>query len=304
MTSNPFAERYLYLASVGFCWILGWAGVQTWNSLSAHNSRWRATLAVAVGLIASLAAVRIVYRNRDWRDSITFYTATLKISPDAYYIHNNLGTIYWAMGDITAAKKEWITALHLAPASEFVLHNLGLAANSEKNYSQAEAFFRRALAIRPNYMDAHLDLGKTYEATGKLKEAEIEMLTAENLAPLSVRAHVSLSEFFFDQRQMDKAEAEARLSVEIEPTPQGEWDLGLAEWVMGNRGGAERAFLGAEALNPSSSRAHFMLGLFYMDSGRNPDAIREYRAGLQIEPANADAVANFKKLEFLEPQHE
>jgi Flp pilus assembly protein TadD len=47
-----------------------------------------------------------------------------------------------------------------------------------------------------------------------------------------------------------------------------------------------------------------MLGLFYMDSGRNADAIREYRAGLQLDPANADAIANLKKLEFLEAAHE
>ena len=59
-----------------------------------------------------------------------------------------------------------------------------------------------------------------------------------------------------------EAEAEARRSVEIEPTPQGYWDLGLAEWLKGDRSGAERAFLDAEALSPSDSRAHFMLGTF------------------------------------------
>ena len=36
---------------------------------------------------------------------------------------------------------------------------------------------------------------------------------------------------------------EARRSVEIQPTTQGEWDLGLARWMKGDRSGAERAFL-------------------------------------------------------------
>ena len=54
MTSNPFAERYLYLASVGFCWMVGWAGIQWWNSLSARGSRWRLALPIAAGLIATL----------------------------------------------------------------------------------------------------------------------------------------------------------------------------------------------------------------------------------------------------------
>jgi Flp pilus assembly protein TadD len=91
--------------------------------------------------------------------------------------------------------------------------------------------------------------------------------------------------------------------VEIEPTTQGDWDLGLVEWLQGDRRGAERAFLDAAALSPADSRSHFMLGLFYMDSGRTADAIREYRAGLQLDPTNADALANLKKLEFLGAQN-
>jgi tetratricopeptide (TPR) repeat protein len=299
MTSNPFAERYLYLASVGFCWIVGWAGVRAWDLLLSRGRRWRVAMALAASLIATLAVFRIVIRNRDWRDNLTFYTATLKVSPDAYYIHNNLGTVYWGQGNMPAAEKEWQAALRLAPGSEFALHNLGLVANAEKHYPQAEGLFLRALAIRPNYCDAHLDLGKTYEATGHLKEAETQLITAEKLSPLNVRARNALSEFYFDRRQLPEAEAEARRSVEIDPTPEAYWDLGLPEWLQGDRSGAEQAFLAAAALSPSDSRAHFMLGLLYMDSSRNADAIREYRVVLQLDPANADALANLKKLEFL-----
>ena len=303
MTSNPFAERYLYLGSVGFCWMVGSAGVRGWTRLSARGTRWRVALPLAAGLIATLWVVRISTRNRDWRDNITFYTATLAISPYAYYIHNNLGTVYWAQGNIPAAEREFRTALRLAPASEYALHNLGLVANAQKNYRDAELLFLQALAIRPNYSDAHLDLGRTYEAAGRLPEAEAQLRAAENLSPLNVRAHNALSEFFLDRRRLHESEAEARRSVEIEPTPQGEWDLGLVEWLQGNRSGAEHAFLDAEALSPSDGRSHFMLGLFYMDSNRTADAIREYRAGLQLDPTNADALANLKKLEMAGAQH-
>jgi tetratricopeptide (TPR) repeat protein len=303
MASNAFAERYLYLASVGFCWMVGWAGVGGWNWLSARGSRWRVALPLAAGLIATLWVFRIVTRNRDWRDNVTFYSKTLAISPDAYLIHNNLGTVYWGQGNIPAAANEWRTTLRMAPTFEYALHNLGLVAKDEKHYREAEDLFLRALAIRPNYCDAHLDLGKVYEATGRLPEAEVQLRAAENLSPLNVRAHNALSEFYFDRRQLREAEAEARRSVEIEPTPQGYWDLGLVEWLKGDRGGAERAFLDAAALNPTDSRTHFMLGLFYMDSARSADAIREYRAGLQLDPTNADALANLKKLESGRAQH-
>jgi tetratricopeptide (TPR) repeat protein len=299
MTSNPFAERYLYLASVGFCWILSWAAFEWWNSLSARGSQRRVALPMAAGVIAILCAVRVVARDRDWRDNIALYTSALAVSPDAYYIHNNLGTVYWAQGNIEAAASEWRTALRLAPNSEYALHNLGLAAHATKHYPEAQILFLRAIAIRPNYMDAHLDLGKTYAALGRLQEAEAQMRAAEGLAPLSVRAHNTLSEFYFDQPRLPESEAEARRSVAIEPTPQGYWDLGLVLWLKGDRSGAERALLDAETVSPTDSRVHFLLGLFYMDSQRNAEAIREYRAGLQLDPSNADAIANLKKLEFI-----
>ena len=116
-----------------------------------------------------------------------------------------------------------------------------------------------------------------------------------------MRLHNTLSEFYLDQRKLEQAKEEARRSLELLPTTQANWDLGLAEWLGEDRPGAERAFKEALALSPSSGRAHFMLGLLYMDSGRNTEAIREYRAGLKFDPNNPDAIANLRKLEFLGP---
>lgn len=297
MANNVFTERYLYLASVGFCWILGWAGDRLWAGLSARHKRWRAVVLAAACLAGALSAVRIVMRNRDWRDNVTLYTSTLAISPDAYYIHNNLGTVYWGRGDWQGAEKEWREALRLSPDSEYVLHNLGLLAREEKRYDEAVGFFLRALQIKPNYMDAHLNLGKTYAAMGRVEEAELQLRDAAALSPLSVRAHNALGEFYLDQRRLSEAEEQFRRSLEVEPTREGYWDLGLVHWIRGDHEKAERAFKSAEALDPSGSRAHIMLGLLYSDSGRTADAIRELRTGLQFDPANPQALAALKKLE-------
>ena len=136
MTSNAFAERYLYLASIGFCWMVGWGGIQAWKSLSARGNKGRFALPVAACVLAMLAVLRITTRNGDWRDNVTFYTATLAVSPGAYYIHNNLGTEYWNQGNIPAAEKEWREALRLAPASEYALHNLALVDIETKAFSR------------------------------------------------------------------------------------------------------------------------------------------------------------------------
>jgi protein O-mannosyl-transferase len=297
MANNVFTERYLYLSSVGFCWIAGWGAAWLWETPWPLASAWRGALVAAACLLAALCTFRIVTRNRDWRDDATLYTRTLEVSPNAYYIHNNLGTVYWRRGDWEGAGKEWRKALKLAPNSEYVLHNLGLLAREEKHYEEAEDFFLRALQIRPNYMDAHLNLGKTYETMGRLPDAELQLRAAVALSPLSVQAHNTLGEFLFDRRRLGEAEGEFRRSLEIEPTRESYWDLGLVDWMRGDREGAERAFQSAGRLSPSSSRAHFLLGLLYLDCGRTADAVREYRTGLQFDPTNSQALAVLKKLE-------
>jgi Tfp pilus assembly protein PilF len=300
LASNAFTERYLYLASAGFCWILGWFFIRAWDSLAWRGNQRRWVLAAGALILALASTWRIMVRNRDWHDDVTFYTSTLKVSPNAYYMHNNLGTAYWQRGNISAAKKEWAIAYRLAPTSEYVAHNMGLVANTQKDYPRAKAFYLYALRIRPNYMDAHLDLGTTYAALGEVDQAEAQFLAAEMLSPLSVRVHNTLSDFYLNQRKPEKAEEEARLSLAILPTAEADWDLGLAEWLGGDRRGVEKSFLDALALDPSSSKAHFMLGLIYMDSTRNKDAIREFQSVLQIDPSNAVASADLSKLEFLE----
>jgi Tfp pilus assembly protein PilF len=300
LASNAFAERYLYLASVGFCWISGWGLVRTWAWLAGNGSTRKWIFAIAVGMLAIVAARQIVMRNRDWRDDITFYTSALKASPNAYYMHNNLGTSYWQRGDVAGAKKEWAIAYQLAPASEYVLHNMGLAASTERDYPRAKVFYLDAIKVQPNYMDAHLDLGTTYAAMGEADQAESEFLAAEKLSPLSLRVHNTLSGFYLNRHQPEKAQEEARLSLAIQPTAEADWDLGLADWLKADPSGAEKAFRDGLALEPSSGRGHFMLGRFYMDAGRNVEAISEFRTALRIDPTNAVASADLNELEFLE----
>jgi predicted Zn-dependent protease len=60
---------------------------------------------------------------------------------------------------------------------------------------------------------------------------------------------------------------------------------------------AERAFRQAEALEPSSGRAHIMLGLLYTDIKRNREALRELQTGLKSEPTNPQALEALRKLQ-------
>ncbi len=119
----------------------------------------------ALGL---LLAARVAARNRDWRTDVALYSQTLKVSPRATNIRENLGVVAWNHGRIDEAEKQWSMALKLNPNSPITLTNLGLVYAKRKEYQKAEHYFREAMLHKPDYTDPHLNLGKLDDGLGPL----------------------------------------------------------------------------------------------------------------------------------------
>jgi protein O-mannosyl-transferase len=296
MAANVFAERYLYLPSLGFCWLAGCGLSKLWELTAQHPAR-RRVFALACAGLGVLGALRIVARNREWRNDVTLYTHTLALAPDAYPILNNLGTVYWLDGSVNEAEMVWKRALALAPENAIVLNNLGLVADKKQQYEQATAFFRRAMALKPNYTDPHLDLGITYREMGLPGPAELQLRAAVALSPLSYRARNELGELLLSQGRWGEAEAQFRASVECEPNARADDFLGQL-YLRRNAGSqAEHAFEAALTLNAFDSQAHLGLGRLFAAAGRGSEALRQYQAGLEADPRNAEARAALRKLQ-------
>ncbi len=297
MPDFAFAERYLYLPSVGFCWALGWLGLSLWRKSGAAGATWKRAAAALACALAALMIVRIVIRGRDWKSDLTFYQSTLKASPDALLIRNNFGNYYWIRGDLADAGQQWEKAYQLQPDATFVLDNLGLLRLRQERYGEAAVFFQRSLAVTSKDEGAHSGLGEAYSKMGMRQKAEQELLAAIKLAPLDVRPRVSLGELYFDEGKYGEAAEQFETSNRSLPTTRACYGLGLAEWMSGNRAGAESAFRTALEIEPAGAQPHFMLGLFYGATGRLAEAIQEYQAGLRLDPGNRKALAALAKLQ-------
>ncbi|MGH9435987.1 MAG: tetratricopeptide repeat protein, partial [Terriglobia bacterium] len=302
MPDFVFAERYLYLPSVGFCWIVCWLALRAARSTGKRGSIgrgvvWKRVIVAAACLLAALMAARIVIRNRDWKNDFIFYTRTLQAAPSAAILHNDLGNYYWDRGNLAAAAAQWQAAFRINPGAVYVLDNLALLRLRQKRYGEAVAFFERALAVTRKDETAREGLGEAYLQMGMSAQAEEELLAAIKLAPLDVRARTRLGELYFDERRYGEAATQFRAAIRSLPTLRAYFGLGLTDWVRGNPSAAEGEFKAAHTLDPSDSRTDFMLGLLYGASGRTSEAIREYQAGLKLDPGNQSALAALARLQ-------
>ncbi len=292
MPVGAFAERYLYLPSVGFCWLLGWGLLRLRARASPRGAAWSRALATAFVLLVALCSFRIVTRNRDWRNNLTLYTNTLAACPDANYLRRELGAAYWDKGDVESAEREWLEVLKTVPQQSSTWSSLGLLYLKKQNYSQALEFLRKALECDPRNPDAHHSLGLYYMNTGSLKLAEPELRTALSLFPSNYEARNELGMLYVGEGRTAEAEEQFRQSVEMEPNITGYGNLGLIHWRRGDVKLAEQEWREALRLAPNDSSILNNLGLVCTQQGRYAEAVSFFRKAIELKPDDPSPHSN------------
>jgi tetratricopeptide (TPR) repeat protein len=295
LAANVFTERYLYLPSVGVAWLAGLGASKLWSRTAPRPAQRRA-LVLAGLAVGGLFAARIVIRNRDWNNDIVLYTRTLDLSPGAYQILNNLGTVYWHAGARDKAESAWRKTLELNPDNIDALNNMGLVAGRRKQYSEAAGFFARVIDLRPNLSDPHRNLGTTYRLMGRAGPAEVQLRAALALSPFDYLVLNELGQLLLAEGRVSEAEDQFRASVRNEPNVLAYDFLGEINTSRHALGEAERDFRAALSLDESDSNAHFGLGFLYKDAGRTAEALAQYQVGLVKDPTNPPALAAVQKL--------
>ena len=266
---SVFAERYLYLPSVGFCWLIGAGLERVFRRL--EQEKWgrvaHVLLYVSLAMLIVLCTVRIVSRNRDWKNNVVYYTRTLADVPGLPLVNElrlNLEGAYASVGDLGGAERELRLMLASEPSNVRVMSDLGAVLMRQARPDDAKLLFLRVIGINPSYSNAHANLGDIYMRAGMLDEAEGELRTATQLKPLYAAAYAYV-------------------------------DLGQIYARKGNRREAERAYKSALSINPVNGDAHLRLGLLYAESGR-AEAINEFKAVLGGDPKNAAALDALRRL--------
>ena len=95
-----YGERYLYIPSVGICWLFG-EGLGSMASMGPGRRAWLRVAAGALGLVLLLAAaVRTLVRLPAWRNNFTLGLATVREDPNAAVFHIYLGNNYRSEGNV------------------------------------------------------------------------------------------------------------------------------------------------------------------------------------------------------------
>lgn len=134
--------------------------------------------------------------------------------PDALHL---MGMAAFARGRAEAGRDLVCQAIKAKP-NEAVFHaNLGIVLESLHSWPEAEASYRRALALNPRNPAALNSLGNLHRISCRLDEASACYQSAISLDPHFVAAHSNLGNTFADRTQFDQAIVCYRRALEIDP---------------------------------------------------------------------------------------
>lgn len=296
MATNVFAERYLYVPSIGFCWLIASGVVAIWNAGSAANSKAvRTALAGAFIVLAASLAVETAVRDQDWRNDTTLFTAASARNPKDADLRANLGLIFWNDHKHEAAIREWKTGLANNPDGVWDLNNLAMAYNDQEKYEQAIPLVRHAIDLRPNFSYAHLNYGIALAGLGDPNAAEVHFESAVTDSPLDPYIRNRYGEFLLEAGEVDKAQFQYQMSLNSLVNSDALDKLGDIAIQRGDTNLAESHFREATVLEPYDAHAHYELVIIYGNSGRTAEALREYQLARQTDPG-ADQLGQAAKI--------
>jgi protein O-mannosyl-transferase len=300
MASNVLTERYLYLPSVGFCWLVGWCAIKAWEALTRLRAPLRG-LRFAVATLLAAAAVlgfaKTILRNTDWRNDLSLYTHTLATDPDAHVIRSNLGGVYFDLGQVERAGREWEIALAGKPDNVVTMNALGMLYTQQGKYAEARAMFQRAIAAKPLWGPEHYNYGLLLQKMGETDRALEELKSAVQLSPLDATARRRYGEALLATGDLNQAEVQLKSALDLEPSLEAQQGLTQVYLQMEKYDQAETQLRRTVEEYPIDSAAHFQLARLLEMSNHYDEAKREYVAGLTTDAANAEAKAAIKRIE-------
>jgi tetratricopeptide (TPR) repeat protein len=236
-----------------------------------------------------LALARLETKNPDGAEKLL---REMLSSQDRSELHNLLGDVEEAKGNVDEAAKQYETAARMDP-SEKNLFDLGTDLLRHQAYRPALTLFRYAAGKYPQAARLQVGLGVALYSAGNYTEAVKALCTAVDLDPADTKALDFLGKMY-DVAPELSGEVTTRLAHFAElypnnPSANYYYALGLRKrnltsGLNGSQEKVEALLQKAVALRPVFADAHFQLGLLYSDENRTDSAVHEFEETVRLRP--------------------
>jgi len=200
---------------------------------------------------------------------------------------------HFQAGQLSEAEQACRQALQADPRHVASLLLMGLIADRAGHPQAALELFDRALALAPDFAQAHCSRGMALGSLGRPQEAEQAFRRSLALKPGQAEAWFGLGNTKAAQNEPDAAIEAFRQALQIAPDNAPTWtNLAIALQGLGRLDEAVSAYERARAILPGVALFHLHLAIAYLDQGRTEEAVAGCRQAVALDPNFAQAHSN------------
>lgn len=137
--------------------------------------------------------------------AIGHFEKALKIDPDFFEAHNNLGAVYLRLSCLAEARQSLDRALSIRPDDPMALRNMAYLQLAAGQFNQAVETLSRLIRVRPSDCWAYEYRGEALYQLGRTAQAEASFAEALSLDPNSSMARYRLGEIAYKRRDFEAA---------------------------------------------------------------------------------------------------
>lgn len=195
-------------------------------------------------------------------------------------------------GRLPEAERLYRQACEAAPHDARAFHLAGVVAHQLRR-PDAGALIGRALALRPDFAEAHNDWGVMLASTGRLAEALPCFARAVEINPDYAEARHNLARALRSLGRADEAALQFTQLLKADPnSPLAHFNLATVLEMAGRTAEAEHHYREAIVLRADFFDAHLHLAALLQRTGRLPEALAAAQHAASVAPREAGARNN------------
>jgi protein O-GlcNAc transferase len=148
----------------------------------------------------------VLQQQGKWSSAASYYQQALKIEPDCIAADVNWGNALYAQAKLSAEKQ-----IHYAKLN----YKLGLNRHRVQDWQTAAIYYRQAILMQPDLVDAHYHLGLVLQQQRQLTEALACYQHVLQLNPDSGFAYYNLGKIYQDLGNLNQANVNFKLGLKL-----------------------------------------------------------------------------------------
>jgi tetratricopeptide (TPR) repeat protein len=231
------------------------------------------------------AALKFV-DSRDYTEAIDRLSAIDRKAKDIPQVKYYLGICYSSLKMRNDAISAYQEAVRLKPDFYNAHIQLGNELDYEDRYDEAIASYNRAIKLKPDDASAYFEIGIAQKRKGRNADAEKSFRTVVRLTPDYSPGHVNLGVALIALNRSTEAvpELQKALTLAGDDDLEAHRQLGLAYHSIGRYSEAITQYKKVISLDPKFADAYYGLGNVYFKQKLYPASILEYQKAIELNP--------------------